>query len=106
MAAPKWQKISQAINHGGSTIGLPFIIVLDSDMTIKHIGANLNSAVQTISTATGIPYTGGNGGGGGGGSGTCQGKCGAQSTDCWCDDKCSGYGDCCKDICEICGIGC
>jgi hypothetical protein len=41
---------------------------------------------------------------------TCAGACGEQSPDgCWCDDLCSGYGDCCGDfeqVCEPAGPSC
>jgi hypothetical protein len=41
---------------------------------------------------------------------TCAGSCGEQSPDgCWCDDLCSGYGDCCGDfeqVCEPAGPSC
>jgi len=101
---PKWQKIGTAVNHGGSTISLPFMIVFDADMTIKYSGSDINQVVQIIATETGVPYTGG--GGGGPGNASCEGSCGGQAADCWCDDKCSQYGDCCADICEGCGRGC
>lgn len=34
--------------------------------------------------------------------GSCQGHCGGKSEgNCWCDDSCTGYGDCCADV-DIC----
>ncbi len=37
-------------------------------------------------------------------AGTCEGACGVKSAngDCWCDDACEGYGDCCSDKVQIC----
>jgi hypothetical protein len=35
--------------------------------------------------------------------GTCVGKCGMQSSGCWCDAACTGYGDCCPDKVAVCG---
>ncbi|MEZ4264938.1 MAG: Ig-like domain-containing protein [Myxococcota bacterium] len=33
----------------------------------------------------------------------CQGACGGQSAgDCYCDDECFGFGDCCSDVCDFC----
>ena len=34
---------------------------------------------------------------------TCEDSCGGQSAgECWCDDQCSYYGDCCDDKVDIC----
>ena len=33
----------------------------------------------------------------------CAGHCGDKSGDCWCDDACAQYGDCCDDVCTACG---
>jgi hypothetical protein len=41
--------------------------------------------------------------GGGSTEGSCAGKCEQDSGDCFCDDSCVGFGDCCPDACEICG---
>jgi len=36
---------------------------------------------------------------------SCQGYCGEQGAGgCWCDQSCWDYGDCCSDICEVCGF--
>ena len=36
---------------------------------------------------------------------SCQGYCGGQSpSGCYCDQDCWDYGDCCPDVCEVCGI--
>lgn len=36
-------------------------------------------------------------------AGSCVGSCGGQSPDgCWCDEYCSGYGDCCTDYDAVC----
>lgn len=37
--------------------------------------------------------------------GTCVDACGGQSVagDCWCDDACHGFGDCCTDKVAVCG---
>ena len=34
--------------------------------------------------------------------GSCQGKCGGQSEDCFCDENCGEKGDCCCDHSEVC----
>lgn len=36
---------------------------------------------------------------------SCEGLCGDQSAggSCWCDSLCTGYGDCCVDVCLACG---
>ena len=39
----------------------------------------------------------------GGTEGSCQGHCDSNSGDCWCDQFCHEYGDCCPDICAMCG---
>ncbi len=37
--------------------------------------------------------------------GTCEDACGGQSNDgnCWCDDQCADFGDCCADQQDTCG---
>jgi len=35
---------------------------------------------------------------------SCEGKCGGSGGDCWCDEGCIEYGDCCPDACELCGF--
>ena len=37
-----------------------------------------------------------------GGDDSCYGMCGGQAANCYCDDACFGYGDCCEDICDAC----
>jgi len=38
-------------------------------------------------------------------SASCQGYCGGQGVGgCWCDESCWDYGDCCPDVCDVCGI--
>lgn len=39
----------------------------------------------------------------GGGDDSCIGQCGGKSGDCWCDDACTGYSDCCSDYAQACG---
>ena len=36
--------------------------------------------------------------------GTCANSCGghSKSSDCYCDDSCTNYGDCCTDYAEVC----
>mmetsp|Transcript_8845 Transcript_8845/g.11615 ORF Transcript_8845/g.11615 Transcript_8845/m.11615 type:complete len:837 (+) Transcript_8845:413-2923(+) len=36
---------------------------------------------------------------------SCSGYCNAQNTgsSCWCDNICFNYGDCCDDVCSVCG---
>jgi hypothetical protein len=36
--------------------------------------------------------------------GSCEDSCDTQALDgtCWCDDKCSTYGDCCEDFADVC----
>ncbi|MBT8492343.1 MAG: hypothetical protein KJO07_04730, partial [Deltaproteobacteria bacterium] len=40
-------------------------------------------------------------------TGSCLGSCGSKSQtgDCYCDDACEGYGDCCEDYQPICNSG-
>ena len=33
---------------------------------------------------------------------SCQGRCGAELADCWCDGGCAARGDCCQDFFELC----
>ncbi len=34
---------------------------------------------------------------------TCAGSCGGESPfDCWCDNQCLEFGDCCPDVCAVC----
>ncbi len=35
--------------------------------------------------------------------GSCAGKCDQSSGDCWCDEGCAKFGDCCPDVCDQCG---
>lgn len=37
-------------------------------------------------------------------SGSCVGACGDGPGDCWCDEGCQDYGDCCPDACFLCGV--
>lgn len=40
------------------------------------------------------------------GSGSsCQGSCGGNAGNCWCDSDCVALGDCCSDIAQYCGGG-
>ena len=34
---------------------------------------------------------------------SCEGNCGGAAPNCYCDDECVGYGDCCADACALCG---
>lgn len=43
------------------------------------------------------------GGGVGGGPNSCVGACDANAGNCWCDDQCAGFGDCCADKVAVCG---
>lgn len=36
------------------------------------------------------------------GVGSCLGNCGGRSSDCWCNDACQRYGDCCRDYEPLC----
>ncbi|MEM6990838.1 MAG: hypothetical protein AAF721_10080 [Myxococcota bacterium] len=36
------------------------------------------------------------------GAPSCQDNCGGNAGGCWCDDLCTGYGDCCEDYLEEC----
>ena len=36
---------------------------------------------------------------------TCVGSCGGNAGNCWCDDLCSFFGDCCADRVEVCEQG-
>ena len=37
--------------------------------------------------------------------GSCVGKCGGQSSGCWCDNDCVKFGDCCNDFIGVCSCG-
>ena len=38
-------------------------------------------------------------------SASCQGRCGGGShDDCWCDDHCDHFGDCCCDLATLCSV--
>jgi hypothetical protein len=37
------------------------------------------------------------------GANSCVGKCNQKVGDCWCDDGCTDWGDCCSDVCTACG---
>ena len=39
-----------------------------------------------------------------GGTGSCQGMCGDGPGDCYCDETCTIFGDCCEDVCEACPL--
>ncbi|HIA02898.1 MAG TPA: hypothetical protein EYN66_13485 [Myxococcales bacterium] len=97
---PKWMKVSQAVTHGNTgTIGLPYFILFGEDMTIvssgqgENLGADLNNIFGKPFVAPQI-------------KGSCAGTCGQKTSGCYCDNKCSQYGDCCPDICEACNIAC
>jgi hypothetical protein len=34
---------------------------------------------------------------------SCEGLCGGQATNCFCDELCFENGDCCDDVCDFCG---
>lgn len=36
---------------------------------------------------------------------SCVGHCGGSAGNCWCDDQCAGYGDCCADKASVCDGG-
>lgn len=40
---------------------------------------------------------------GGGNPDSCEGNCDSNAGNCWCDSGCVEFGDCCEDICELCG---
>ena len=42
--------------------------------------------------------------GGGGSTGGCAGLCGGDAGGCFCDSQCHDYGDCCSDVCAVCGF--
>ena len=97
---PKWMKVSQAVTHGNTgTIGLPYFILFGEDMTIVSSGQgeNLGAELNNIFGKAFVPPEA---------TGSCVGACGQKASDCYCDDKCSQYGDCCSDICEACNIAC
>ena len=37
-----------------------------------------------------------------GGPDSCYGQCGGSTDNCYCDDACFGFGDCCADVCQAC----
>jgi len=39
----------------------------------------------------------------GGTADSCQGNCDKKAGTCWCDEGCHQFGDCCIDICDVCG---
>lgn len=100
VADPGWMKVSQAINHAGS-IALPYVAVLDGNMTLKYLGNGgqttaFEQVTPILQELMGVAFSA---------PGGCEGFCGGQSAvGCWCDDLCSQYNDCCSDRCEVCGI--
>lgn len=38
------------------------------------------------------------------GTGSCEGMCGDGPGDCYCDETCTIFGDCCEDVCEACPL--
>ena len=103
VADPNWSKISQAVYHGSSsTIALPQFIVFDSKMVIKYVGDGATSTYSGVTSALNS-ITGGDFGGGGS-TGGCAGLCGGDAGGCFCDSQCHDYGDCCSDVCAVCGF--
>jgi hypothetical protein len=100
VADPKWQNTAYAVTHGNSgTISLPHMILLKGDMTILYSGNDLNQIVQLLATETGAQFQPTVA------DGTCDGACGGQmAAGCYCDDQCYQYGDCCSDVCDVCGF--
>jgi len=97
VADPKWQVTTQGINHGNSgSIALPYLIILDGDMTIKKVDADINDVISFLAEKTGKQFTAAD-------AGSCDGYCGAQGPGCYCTADCLQYGDCCADACELCG---
>ena len=101
VADPQWMGISQAINHGSGSLALPYVVVLDGDMTLKYLGNGgqtmaFEQITPILKELTGVDYTTPDAG--------CEGFCGGQAIGCWCDEKCMQYGDCCADRCEVCGF--
>jgi len=37
---------------------------------------------------------------------SCQGHCGGNAGNCWCDNDCEIFGDCCNDACQKCNLNC
>lgn len=75
------------------------MILFDKDMTILYTGNDAQTIQTKLKELTGkqvqVP------------DGTCKNSCGKQApAGCYCDDDCKGYGDCCKDVCEVCGLSC
>jgi hypothetical protein len=35
---------------------------------------------------------------------SCSGRCGMQTSVCWCDDACHSHGDCCSDVVAACAV--
>jgi hypothetical protein len=102
VADPKWMKISQAVSHGNTgTIGLPYFILFDQDMTIVSSGQGANLG-QSLMDIFGKPFTAGPTET----TGSCSGQCNQKAPDCYCDPKCVDYNDCCDDICDACNIAC
>ena len=33
---------------------------------------------------------------------SCEGQCGGNAGNCYCDDLCDSFGDCCSDVCDEC----
>lgn len=94
---PKWQKLGTAITHGNSgTIGLPFFVILDAEMKLIQVQAEVNGITQFLGQATGAQFDLSQ-------AGSCEGLCGGQAGACYCDTECLQYGDCCADACDLCG---
>ncbi len=99
VADPSWKNLQYAVTHGsGNSIALPHMIVLGGDMTLHYSGNDLNTVVQKMTELTGEQFTPAAGGG------SCEGFCGGQGAGCYCDDECYQYGDCCTDVCDVCGF--
>ncbi|MCO4760030.1 MAG: hypothetical protein KC502_00885 [Myxococcales bacterium] len=63
---------------------------------VQTCGSGTTCTVNSSKTAASCKATGG----------SCVGICGKQSpSGCWCDDKCSQYGDCCGDFSKTCACG-
>ncbi len=58
--------------------------------------------VQSFTTWVSDQMAGSGGGGGGPSGSSCAGSCGGNAGDCWCDESCEQYGDCCSDYQQEC----
>lgn len=84
------QPTDTACTNAGGICEVGFITECPQGFEVSPLGCG-PSLIETVCCAPAEPAPD-----------SCEGHCGTQAQDCWCDDLCSFYGDCCDDVAQWC----